>query len=506
MLSRYHRQIRATEAAAASGGLVYDPRPRLFPAALAGFDDPTRHRAWRWARGSAKTTTGQYAHLEAAMATPRVATVYLSDTIGRAKAVVWDELVEWALPLGGKSNANDLVIRFPNRSRIFVTGADKIKTFNRKRGIKRLVFVHFDECQDWEPEVLKYAVTKVFMPRLGDVEKLYGFKGRILLSGTGMKDAGYFHDVCTKPEFGFGVTTATQWDNPHLADPDGEFREACQGAGALCIELPPEQWVASRFPGGRPRKVDSPDPMVRREFFAEFNSGGSLQVFQGTPVLVPRSSLPTRDLQLVVTADYGTVDACAVGAWLFSRHDQRKYLVEARREVGLSASRQVSFVRQCALEWRERYQPTFQPTLVGDGGGLGKALIMDLQEAEGAWDVEAAEKQDKVPNIRIMAGDMRDGAWAVVEDLKWFADLLKGPEWDPEHVGEKLKGHMPDEIDMAYMGYRKAKMLHILAPPVPPPLNEDQREQEALARERREGAKRGRAMMGGRGALDAWKR
>lgn len=433
----------------------------------------------------------------------------MSTTAVRAVDVAWPDFEALAAKVMAATHKGRHIVTWPGSSRTFITGADRIGLFDRKRGIKGIVFVHLDECQDWESATLEYAVTKVFAPRLGDMEKRYGVKGRILLTGTGAKQGTFWHKACSDPELGFGVTAGiTQWDNPHIADPEGEFIEACRLAKVPWRRL--ETPVPSLH-GGRPRWVDTEDSMTRREWFAEFNSGGSRQVFQGRPVMVSRSILPTRDVGLVVTADYGTVDKCAVGAWLYSRHDPRPYLVELQRQTGLSASRQVAFVRQWAAVWRERYKPAYRPFLVGDGGGLGKALIMDLQEAEGAWDVEPAEKQDKVPNIRILAGDMRDGSWALVDDLAWFADLLQEPEWDPDYVGEKLTGHMPDEIDCAYMGYRKVKMLHTLAPPEKPALDEAGRMNAALEKEKREGAKRstrdnGLRQMGGRSALAAWKR
>lgn len=508
MLSRHHRALLEADRKVAP---PLDPRPRLIPAAVASYEDPTRHRARPWGRGSSKTTTEQYELLGVAQEIPRCSVVYMSDTIGRARDVVWDELVEWAEPVGGKPNASRLTITLPNRSRVFVTGADKIKLFNRKRGIKRLALVVLDEAQDWESAVLEYAVTKVFMSRLGDLEKRFGIKGRIVLSGTGAKDAGYWHDVCTNPELGFGVSYVTQWDNPHIADPDGEFRDACKAAKAVCIEL--KEPIPSPHPGGRPRWVDTEDQMLRREWFAEFNGGGALQVFRPPWTTCPRALLPTRDVNLVVCADFGTVDAAAAACWLYTPHDGRKYLARVTKDTGLSASKQVKFVRQFAEDCRREYQPAFKPYIVGDGGGLGKALILDIQEAEGGWEVDPAEKQDKVPNIRIMAGDLRDGTAVICEDLQDFMDDLKKPEWHPDHVGEKLKGHTPDQVDAAYMGYRKVKELHFLARPVPEkPRTPEAREAAALQAERaaperrRRREARGLSPRSGREALEAWKR
>lgn len=448
----------------------YDPRPRLFPAALRAYDDPRRHRAWIAGRGSGKTTTGEEVLLETALRVPECTVIYMSNTIDRAKAVVWAELVRWAAPFGGSELVSDLVIRFPGASRLFVSGADSLALFDRKKGIKNIALVLLDEAQDWQSEVLEYAVTQVFMPRLGDLEARHGVKGRIIVAGAGGRDSGYWHDICTRTEMGFGASAWTQWDNPHIADPDGEFREACKASKATCLDL-----VESAYsPGGRLRLVDSDDPGMRRQWFAEFNSGGALQIFPVAQArLVRRADLPTRDIRLVIGADFGTLDACAAVCWLFTQHDSIPYCVRASKEYGLSGNRQIRFVRQFAAACADEYKPIGKPFISGDGGGLGKALVMDLQEAEGGWEVDAAEKQDKVPNIRIMAGDMRDGSFAVCDDLHELMDELKLPEWHGDHVGERIQGHVPDQVDAAYLGYRKVKEQHRYVPPLPPEDPED---------------------------------
>lgn len=457
---------------------TFDPRGRLTPKAIEALNDPTRHRAWPAGRGAAKTTTAQWALIEAALSTPKCACVYLSDTIGRAKAVVWDELVEWSAAFGGKANHAELLIRFPNGSRIFVTGADSLKLFNRKRGIKRIKLVVFDEAQDWESAILEYAVTKVFMPRLGDLQAAHGIKGRIIIAGTGAAEAGYWFNVCSDPAFGFGVTRGwDQWSNPHIADPEGEFRDTCKANGVEVIDLTEPIYAC---PGARPRWVDCNDAMIRREFFAEFNAGGALQIFKPPFMLVPRALVPTGDVMLVICGDFGTVDAAAAGCWLLTRHDPRLWFVRVTRETGLSASKQVKLVRDFAHACELEYKPMVPPIIVGDGGGLGKALILDIQESERAGDVMPAEKTDKVPNMRLLAGALRDAEAVIVEDLKEFVKELRLPEWHPDHVGEKIRGHVPDQVDACYMGFRKARQIHVFQPDPPPKKEADRLEQRVF--------------------------
>ncbi len=445
-------------------GKAWDPRPGLFPVALEMLDDPTRHRAWDCGRGTSKSTTMVTALVLAALETPGCTVLYISDTTGRAKAVSWPHIMDLAEQTGGTVNLNDLTVTWGNKSRFFCTGADSPKIFNRKgRGIKNIKMVGLDECQDWKSEILQYAVTKVFTPRLGDLEAEHGIKGRIIMAGTGTVDIGYWHDVCMRPEMGFGVTRATQWDNPHIADPDGEFKAACKASGVEFIDL--TEPIYSRA-NGRPRWVDCTDPMIRREFFAEFNSGGELQIFNVTDKnLCNREDLPTKDLRVVVCEDFGTIDAAAVGAWIFSPHDPNLYFVLSRKETGLSGTAQVRFGRAAAEETLQTYHPVTKPWFVGDGGGIGKALILDLQEAEQAWEVWPADKMDKVPNMRLMAGDIRDGKVKICRDLVSFLQDMKKPQWEPAHVGERIAGHVPDSVDCAYMGYRKVKELHRYVPP-----------------------------------------
>lgn len=468
----------------------YDPRPRLFPAALAGYDHPARHIAWPWARGSGKTSTGQEMHAAIGTAVPRCATIYMSSTALRAVESTWDDWIEIAQRAKGRPYKSPAyhVRWLTSGARTLVTGADRIGMFDRKRGVKKIAFVHLDECQDWESSVLEYAVTKVFAPRLGDLEKQYGIKGRLLLSGTGGSDvkANFWRRVAAGETDIAVVAGITQWDNPHIADPEGEFIQACGLAGTKWRQL--TEPIRSKH-GGRDRWVDTDDQLSRREWFAEFNGGGPLQIFTlGGTSKCRRDELPTRDVYMVIGADFGTVDKAAAVCWLYSPHDPVPKLARWDEEAGLSNNGQVRFVRRFTEECIREYKPVEEPYVEGDGGSLGKGLIMDLQEAEGGWEIEAAEKQDKVPNVRTLAGDLRAGTCQIVDDLEGLLDRLKVPRWHPDHVGDKIAGHMPDAVDAALYGYRKVKEFHTYEPP-PAPMTELDAEL-ALERRVRAGIKR----------------
>lgn len=444
-----------------------------FPKAAEAFDDPARDRVWAAGRGSAKTTTGQLFLLDVALSYPGVTVAHLANTALRARDIAWPDYEVWnkRYGLGAETNRTIGTFTFPNGSRLMVSGADKEELFDRKRGLKKLAAIMFDEAQDWKPERLEYAVTKVFGPRLGDVEGSHGIKGRMLLCGTGTKKSGYFYEAFTDPSLGFSAKTWTQWDNPHIADAQGEFENAC-----------------------RKSKTDpkNPDEKTRREWFAEFNDGATdKQVFRLTSEsLIDRATLPKKADLLVVAGDYGTIDACSVAVWLVSSALTHIVLVESRKEYGLGASGQVRFHREVAKEACERYGVhKDQLYFIGDGGGGGKWLIMDIADAEDACEVEAVQKRpgDKAIYSRLMASDLRSGAAKICADMQSFMKDLNQPEWHPDHPDTRFAGHVPDTVDAAIYGYRRAKALHAYEPP-PPPEDEDEalerRIQEQMRRQR----------------------
>lgn len=445
------------------------------PAALAAYDDPTRHRVWQWGRGSTKTTTAQAWLLELALQYPDVAVIYMLNTAIRAKAVAWPDFKKWnrEQQLRGKTNDTDLTLTLDNGSRVFVTGADRMDLFDRKRGIKRVIGVGLGEAQDWDPETLEYAVTKVFAPRLGDMEASHGIKGRMVIEGTGTYKHGFFYRAATDDKelgepLGFGNKhRLTQWDNPHIADPDGEFVAACKLSGVRFWKLAEPIY---NLPTSKPRWYDTDDELTRREWFADNNEGSSdLKIFKKITTC-RRDELPTGPADMLVTGgDYGTVDAMATASWPVWQSLPWVPLCETNREFGLGNSGMVRSHRQAAHEAAKKYGVRDENLyLVGDGGGLGKGLVMDIAEAEDAADVDAIEKKlPKAVYARQFASDLAIGTLRICEDEKELIAELKKLEWDPQKPGERIRGHVPDRVDAAMYGGRKAKSLHLYEPPPP---------------------------------------
>lgn len=413
---------------------AFDPRPLLRGAQVEAYADPTRHRAWKAGRRGGKTTLAEYVMLEAATTTERCVVVYLSTTINRAVKTVWDELKDLNRDhgLGGLVSEQDNDFHFPNGSVLYVSGAETKKLVDRWRGPKRIKLFVLDEFQDWPDDLRRYAIGSVVIPALADL------KGRMLICGTGGAPRGHWHQITSDKSLGYGVKRWTIFDNPAIPDPQGEVEAACKSRG-----------------------VGMEDPSIRREYFGEDTEDSTRQIFVARPTC--KADEVPKGAQHIISADFGTVDACAVVVYAFAATDPRLYIVEGGRRTGLGASDQVKFVRA----YVERYRRTLAG-VVGDGGGLGKALILDLQAAEKFFEIEPALKANKVPAVRLLRDGLRSGAVVIVETEAELAEALREPEWHPDHIGEKVNGHMPDLVDGALYGYRKASELHVYTPPPPP--------------------------------------
>jgi hypothetical protein len=310
---------------------------------------------------------------------------------------------------------------------------------------------------------------------MDDNVKAHGWEVRFLLSGTGGKDDGYWHGAC-QPENGWKVSHATQWDNPYAGNPDKTFRKTCQDAQPKIEVIELSEPIPSPYSDGQPRHVTTDDKETKREWFAEFNSGGRLQIFQHIE-LIDRRLVPDSWDCLIVGADFGTVDKCAGVAWAFQRHFPQPVLLRYKEEVGLSNSRMVRFHRQFGEECEREYRPKNGVQLIADGGGLGKGNVMDIQETEQAWDVRATQKgvYSVAVKLRVLSGDLKDGAALVCDDLKGWIKSAKGMEWHPDHHGERVRGHTPDKIDAAKDSYYEVKKQHTYEKP-PEKMSEIDRE------------------------------
>lgn len=469
----------------------YDPRDRLYPAALAAFESGARFLALPWGRGSGKTTTVQEVHAVTGLRYPRSTTLYLANTITRAIEIAWQDFIDIAQRAGGRPNSGNHHVAWPGGAFTLVTGADNMQDFDKRRGPKRIALVHLDECQDWRKDVLRYAITRVFQPRLSDLEASHGYKSRLMLTGTGGDDDpdSIWRQAAAGELKGFEtIPGVTQWDNPHIADPDGELVTACELARAPWRRL--EEPVLSRF-GGRPRWVDTDDPALRREWFAEFNSAGDDRVW-ATP-MAPGVDLPTQwvagwrfswGIDLASTSDN---DALVVLGWKPDDGEKRVFVVDAWQAPGTEDYEDMARVLERKME---QWKPS---CAVGDSGGHGAVKILNTFRARIGVPIYTPKPTDVEATVRLMNNDLRAGRLRVPAGP--LADDMRMERWAVTPSGTRtLRGGYHSDLTAALRYAWHAQYAFRAEAPVTPKNEQEAREMQLremfAAMEKRKNAKR----------------
>ena len=431
------RQRRKAETA---GGVDFGKL--LFPEQQRAFADPSRWKAIPGGRQGGKTDLVEKILLAISAAREGTQSFYVSTSIKRAKATVWDELVQLNrdLGLGGKPyHVGTPYISFPRqRTKLTVAGVENRKMADDLRGRKKVILYAIDECQDWPDDLLRYFYEKVVFPSLSAVA------GGVIFAGTGGPPRGFWHDVATK-DTTFSRYVFNPLTNPflHPGEAQALIDKACKDRG-----------------------VDIMDPSIQREFFARFLADLTRQIFpwDAAKCGYKRDRLPGGNWSHVVASDVGTVDATSVGVLGWTDVDPRLWLVDRVSKRGLGPIGQMKLINGMAA----KYERTLVGTVADPGGG-GAGLIVDLTQGPDAIDAEGAEKTGKASACMLMRDSLRTGAGPMIplDDLEMIEDLQK-PEWDPDNIAKAIRGHMPDNVDMLLYGFRKARSLNWFEAPPPP--------------------------------------
>jgi len=419
----------------------FDPRPLLFPAQIAAVYDPARWQAWPGGRQGGKTDGLEKLLLRVASERKGQLAIYVSTSKKRAVATIWDELVTLNADCGLGGRARGHTLRFPGAGALVVTGVENRRMANDLRGRKKVALYCLDEAQDWPDELLRYFYEAVVFPSLSAVG------GAVVVAGTGGPPRGFWHEVATsKPEW--SRHRFTPLGNPFLVA--GEARRLIDKA---CAD----------------RGVDESDPSIRREFFAEFVNDANRQIFPVSDAnLYDAGERPAGKWSFVIASDFGTVDAAAVVVWGWTSASPHLWVIETEKQHALGASAQVALVRAVAA----RYSGRGLVGIVGDPGGGGAGLMVDLRQ-EHLIGMEAAEKAGKAAACIVLRDGLRSGKVKIPRAEREFVEELRTPEWDPDAIGSVIRGHMPDRVDAALYGYRKAVGMHHWKAPATEPQKSD---------------------------------
>lgn len=230
--------------------------------------------------------------------------------------------------------------------------------------------------------------------------------------------------------------------------------------------------------------LDRLDPVTRRQLLdGVWVQDSSGLVYQPTPATVIAET-PALQYHLL-GIDYGFTDATAFAVVGWRDNDPTIYVVEAKKERGLTPSAAAEHAQ--ALEAQYGFV-----RMVGDVGGLGKGYVEEAR-ARFSLPIEPAEKNNKRGYIDLLNGDLHRGRVKVVRG--GCHDLLD--EWAKlpwsEDRSKELDGFDNHCADAALYAWRACTAYHEVVPQAPakegtPEWEEEQA--EAFERRCREEAER----------------
>jgi len=380
---------------------------------------------------------------------PNVNVVYISATFSSVKKMAWQPLIalnrDYAL--GGMPHYTDLHLTFPNGSTIYLLGVDSEKAADKARGIPRLGLAVVDECQRYDPDILRYLLRDVIRPGLRPMA------GQLLLAGTPspLGKVGALWEATQNAQFSAHQFDA--YDNVKV----GTVQQIEQ---IINDDLAVEQQSRE-------------SAWFRREYLAEWVVDEEARVYHFEDDRNTYEDLPD-DLNMYACAgDIGVRDADAmpIVGWNDSRPEI--YLVEEvikRGQDALGMSDEVERV------WNQ-YNPI---VMAFDGGGGGLKTILTVQHLYPSAPIKAVDK----PNVNLQVKALNQLLKRLkVKRSSRFYEEVRQSEWMNGIVNGKIReyGHSDVVPAMRYLAVEILQYLPDEQPlvlPAGPSMQDRMREQE----------------------------
>jgi len=407
----------------------------LFDKQLAFVLDPSPYGTAVCSRRAGKTVACAADLIHTALSYPGVVCLYITTSRANAKKIIWEELlgINHKYKLGAKINNTDLTLIFPNKSRVYCSGAKDEAEVNKFRGMA-FKKVYIDEAQSFRSHI-RSLVDEVIS------KALFDYDGQLRLTGTpGPVPAGYFFDCASSAQWAHH--SWTMLDNPWLKRKSGKSPQKLI-----------EQDCARKG-------VTIDDPTIRRECFGEWLEDSNSLVIKYRRDLNHYEETPVLN-NFVLGVDIGHDDADAIVAIGWSDGSPCAYVVEEYVKAGQDISSLAAEIDR----FIQKYKPV---KVVLDTGGLGKKIAEELRKRF-SLPVVAAEKTRKFEFIEILNDALRTGKLKAKKDST-FAEDARKLEWDrdvrnPDKPKVKDTFHS-DVIDAVLYAFREA--LHWLYRPEPP--------------------------------------
>lgn len=357
--------------------------------------------------------------LDAAKSYPNSLIPYIALTRRSAKNIMWPILREYndKLNLGATFKDGDLSVVLPNKSEIFLVGADLKNFIERLRGPKYPIAV-IDEAQAYRGHI-EELVDDVLTPAVSD------YMGKVILTGTpGPSCSGFFYEA-TQPDSGWSVHKWSVFDNPHMP----------HAKTMLDKLIERKKWTKD-------------NPTLLREWHGQWVEDPDALVYRFKRAVNIYNDLPDKtEWDAVLGVDYGFNDQTAFSIVKYHPSSPELFIDYCYGESGMIPSRIAEHIKMLV----EKYRPIH---IVADTGGLGKTITEEMIRRY-SIPMKPAEKTDKYTWISLLNGDFQEGKAKVrrsqEELIHQYLTLTKDDKGKEDPL-------LPNDLcDATLYAYRKAK-------------------------------------------------
>lgn len=396
-------------------------------------EDKAKYKTAICSRRAGKSYLFATALLHSALSYEETFNPYISLTRKSARRIMWPILkkLNSKYNLKGQFKEADLEIEFPNRSTIFLCGANDENVAETLRG-NPYKLVCIDECASYRGHI-EYLIDEVIDPALMD------HAGTLCLAGTPSADfESYFYKATTGRLPGWSKHTWTMFDNPFTPNAREFVEELKVRRG----------WT-------------SDNPILLREYYGLWTRSSDDLVYAFNPLKNVYTELPKGELYYIIGFDIGYNDATAFSVIGFNFEiSPNVYLIESIKHNKVTQT-EIQILLQGLVA---KYTPI---NIVADTGALGKMIVEEMKQRTGLM-IESAEKQGKMAYIELMNADFIDGKIKVDEEhliIQEWNSLLKVKNAQGKLVEDPTEAN--DLADSFLYAYRYCKHYFFKEKPVP---------------------------------------
>ena len=370
-------RIKAERMSATSNPPTLAPLAALaFPAQRAFIDDAAQRKFAICTRRSAKSYSMGLMLVATALKHPGGVGLYCAITREEAKRIVWRPIlmaIEEQIHAGMRFGEAALEVEFPNRSRIYLVGADANSSEKRKLKGQKFRLVCIDEAQDIV-NGLDDLVHDVLEPAVAE------HHGQIVLGGTpGEIRAGYFWRMTSGQVPGWSRHSWSWRDNPHVSAEMERFLKAklASDPGFVSTSAYKRNWLGE---------------WVADEAHLCYSGFGPHAVIPCEP----------RDMTgwtMVLGVDLGYNDDSAFVVSAYGPHDPTLYVLSAEKAPGMDLT-------DVAQKTRSLQDRRGIGLVVADGAN--KQGLAELENRHGL-SLLPSEKTDKATFMDLLSDDLRRG-------------------------------------------------------------------------------------------------